>query len=340
MVNPALVLSSYPDIEAARLAVRSIRRSGIRRVAAVSSLPDGRTVVADHRLVPLLATIAGGIIALAVVVGYEILLARAPMPQGAVEWTAVAACIIAGMLIGQFLGRWFDPGVRASVLYRYRHWVIAGETLVIAEVEAQQARTVLGLLREVEEVLPATFIIRPHRAVVGRVAELQRRERFSGEQLKIHAGLLANRHTSALRVRRPRPLWDRLRDCERTIEAITLDLSQAVQLEQSISVSAEWLLDNAYVIQRHIADVRRNLSHQLYDVLPMLEVGSRQGEPRAYDLVAELVSHTDADVTEQDVVDYLLAYQQVLPLTMSELWALPLLRVFELFGHPNRRAAT
>jgi len=263
----ALVLGSYPDIEAGRLAMRNIRRNGFRRTAAVSSLPDGRVEVENNHLI----------------------------------------------------------GVRDSVLDRYRRWVTAGETLVIVEVEVLQARSVLALFRETEDALPANFIIRPHRDVPGRVAELQKRERFSSERLKLHAAWLAGRHAGALKVGRPQPLWDRLRDCERIIDAITLDLAQAVQLEQSISISAEWLLDNAYVIQRQTADVRRNLSHQLYDVLPTLGSGPRQNEPRAYDLAAEIIAHVNAELAEQDIVDFLLAYQRVSTLTMSEVWALPLL---------------
>jgi cyclic beta-1,2-glucan synthetase len=264
---PALVLGSYPDIEAGRLAMRNIRRGGFRHVATVSSLPDGRVVVENNPLI----------------------------------------------------------GVRDSVLDHYRRWVTAGETLVIVEVEVLQARAVLALFRETEDSLPATFIIRPHSDVPGRVSELQRRERFSSERLKLHATWLAGRHIGELKASRPQPLWDRLRDCERIIDAITLDLAQAVQLEQSISMSAEWLLDNAHVIQRQTADVRRNLSHQLYDVLPTLARGPRQNEPRAYDLAAEIVAHVDAELADQDIVDFLLAYQQVSPLTMSEVWALPLL---------------
>lgn len=218
-----------------------------------------------------------------------------------------------------------NRGVRDSILDRYQRLVIEGETLVIVEVEIKQARTLVALLREGEDTQPAIFIVRPRRDVSGRATELERRERFSMDRLRLHAAQLADRHTGALRSRRPQPLWNRLRDCEQTIDAITKDLAQAIQLDQTISVSAEWLLDNAYVVQRQLAEARRNLSHQLYDVLPTLEVGSRQGEPRAYDLAAELVAHTDADFAGQDVVDFLLAYQQVSPLAMSELWALPLL---------------
>ncbi len=33
-------------------------------------------------------------------------------------------------------------------------------------------------------------------------------------------------------------------------------LAAAARLEQSISPAAEWLLDNAYIVQEHINDVR------------------------------------------------------------------------------------
>ncbi|MDO8689858.1 MAG: glucoamylase family protein [Dehalococcoidia bacterium] len=307
------------------MALRSIRRSGFRRAAALSSLPSGRVIVEANGFLPLWGALAGGLIALAVIAGFFVLVAPAQLGQRATEWAAFAVLPAVGALLGWLVGRWLDRGVPNSVLGRYRRWVTTGETLVIAEVGVEQARTTLALLRETEEDPPATFIIRPHREIPSRVAGLQRRERFSSEKLKLYASTLADLHVGALRALRPEQLWDRLRDCERIVDAITVDLVQAVQLEQSISISAEWLLDNAYVIQYQIEDVRRNLSHQLYDLLPTLEIGRRHAEPRAYDLAAELVAHTDAELTEQDVVDFLCDYQRVSPLTMRELWALPLL---------------
>ncbi|HLH74475.1 MAG TPA: hypothetical protein VKX96_14390 [Chloroflexota bacterium] len=152
-------------------------------------------------------------------------------------------------------------GVRDSLLNRYQHSVIIGETLVIVEVQTNQARALVALLRQGEDTSPAIFIVRPHRIMSGRATELQRRERLSLDRLRLHAARLADQHTGVLRSRRPQPLWDRLRDCEQTIDAITRDLVQAIELDQTISISAEWLLDNAYVIQRQLAEARRNLSH-------------------------------------------------------------------------------
>ena len=305
------------------MALRAIRRNGFRRAAAVSSLPGGRILVEDNGFHSHWGALVAGLGGLAIAAGYLLLLG-APL-QGATAWAVVATLTVLGALVGWLVKRWLNRGVRDSILNRYRRWVADGETLVIAEAEVEQARAALALFRETEEVPPVTFIIRPHRSIPARVAELQRCERFSSERLKLFAATLAGQHAGALRARRPQPIWDRLRNCEHIVDAITIDLAQAVHLEQSISTAAEWMLDNAYVIQHQLADVRRNLSHQLYDFLPTMEIGTRQGEPRAYSIAAELVAHADAALTEQDIIDFLRAYQRVSPLIMSELWALPLL---------------
>ena len=288
-------------------------------------LPNGQIAVEGNDARPRRTAAFGSLVALALAILYFGLLAPtilSPLPVAIAVAVFVAA---GGAILGGLVSRLLDLGVRGSILNRYRNWVTIGETLVIVEVNVNQARAALSILRESEDARPQTFIIRPHRRVAGRVAEFQRGERFSSERLPRYATRLADQHAGALRYRRPQPLWERLRDCERTIDAITLDLAQAVQLEQSVSVSAEWLLDNAYVIQRQLADVRRNLSHQLYNALPILETGARRGEPRAYDLAAELVAHTDAELIETDVVSFLNSYQKVSSLSMGELWALPLL---------------
>ncbi|MGH2461295.1 MAG: glycosyl transferase, partial [Chloroflexota bacterium] len=320
---PDLVLGCYPDRGTGRVALRSVRRGGFRRAVAISSLPDG-TMVVDG-VTQHWGAVAGPLTTIAVLVVYFLLLAPIRLPRDAINVMILAALLIVGALAGWRLFRWLDAGLRDSVRQRYGGWATPGETLVIVEATIHQSRAVLDVLRGGENTQPAIFIVRPRRAGAGRVAELQRRERLSSDQLRLHAVRLAEQQAGALRERRPRPLWGRLRDCERTIGAITMDLAQAVQLEQTISISAEWLLDNAYVIQRQLAEVRRNLSRQIYDVLPILEIGPQHGQPRAYVLAAELVAVTDADLSEQDVVDFLIAYQKVSPLTMSEIWALPLL---------------
>ncbi len=158
---------------------------------------------------------------------------------------------------------------------------------------------VLTLLRRGSGAEPTTFVLRPQGHLPGpqtSTADGLRRERHTSEQLQRDAARLAATQTLAPGRPRRHPLLTGLRTSERTINTITAGLSDAVRLEQSISLAAEWLLDNAYIVRRHVGDVRRNLSRRFYDVLPILGGAERAGQPRIYDLSYELVSHTDAEV--------------------------------------------
>ncbi len=147
--------------------------------------------------------------------------------------------------------------------------------------------------------------------------------RFTTEQPSATPASLAGHQIAPGRVRRHR-LWAGLRASEQTINAINAGLSDAVHLEQSIWPVAEWLLDNAYIVRRHVADVRATFQG-FYNVLPVLEGTAHSGRPRIYELAFEFVSHTEAEVHVSDVTRFFSSYQQSVPLTTSELWAMPLM---------------
>ena len=63
------------------------------------------------------------------------------------------------------------------------------------------------------------------------------------------------------------------RSCESAklaIERARADLAEAARLEYGITHAAEWLLDNAYLIRSHIADIRHNLPDNHNKILPVL----------------------------------------------------------------------
>ena len=60
-------------------------------------------------------------------------------------------------------------------------------------------------------------------------------------------------------VSRGEPILRQLDRCERVINEIRRDLAEAIHLEQRMSSSAEWILDNAHMINAQIEDVRLNL---------------------------------------------------------------------------------
>jgi len=185
-----------------------------------------------------------------------------------------------------------------------------------------------GQMGAMDEV--ATFVHRPTRRlpVDARPGNARPQpERFTAERLRLRAARLAEsqritlHHTAAAR---RRPLWHGLTRCERVIETVTRDLGDAVRAGQGVSLAGQWLLDNVYLLRRQIADVRLSFSRRLYDALPVLEGEQHGGEPRIYELALELVAHSKAQIDIPELVNFLCTYQATRPLTIGELWAMPL----------------
>jgi cyclic beta-1,2-glucan synthetase len=86
-----------------------------------------------------------------------------------------------------------------------------------------------------------------------------------------------------------------------------------------LSPAAEWLLDNYYIAAQALREVQQDLPPHYERQLPRLQAGS----PRIYDLSAEMIRTENALLDLGRVERFVEAYQEVLPLTMGELWALP-----------------
>ena len=86
-----------------------------------------------------------------------------------------------------------------------------------------------------------------------------------------------------------------------------------------LSPAAEWLLDNYYIAAQALREVQQDLPPHYERQLPRLQAG----RPRIYDLSAEIIQTENALLDLGRVQRFVEAYQEVLPLTMGELWALP-----------------
>ena len=89
--------------------------------------------------------------------------------------------------------------------------------------------------------------------------------------------------------------------------------------------SAEWLLDNFYIIEEQVKLIKRSLSRGRYSRLPVLKRGFYKGYPRVYSIALEIVAHTSGSMDEKCITSFLEAYQTQSLLSMSELWAMPLM---------------
>ncbi len=99
-----------------------------------------------------------------------------------------------------------------------------------------------------------------------------------------------------------------------------LRLSEA---QQPLSYAAEWLLDNFYVVQQALRQLREDMPESYYRQLPRLGTTALAGCPRVYALVWEVIGYCESHLDLDRVTSFVRGYQRVAPLTMGELWALP-----------------
>src|SRR5579884_1771022 len=99
--------------------------------------------------------------------------------------------------------------------------------------------------------------------------------------------------------------------------------SQTLGVGFSLTPDAEWLLDNFYIVEDVLREVRRDLPKGYYKKLPKLATSALAGYPRVYALALALISHTDSNLDEVHVTRFVQVFQTVAPLTIGELWAVP-----------------
>jgi cyclic beta-1,2-glucan synthetase len=148
-------------------------------------------------------------------------------------------------------------------------------------------------------------------------------ELFSTERLKQHAVSLAQ--AQKVGGRKPaRKLIPRVRENSRVLLEAYKAVAKAVLEQHAITPAAEWLLDNFHVIEEQVADIHVDLPESYYRELPKLDAGVLAGFPRVYGIAWALVAHTDSRFDAELLALFVRAYQQVEPLTLGELWAIPI----------------
>ncbi len=149
-----------------------------------------------------------------------------------------------------------------------------------------------------------------------------RAELFSVERLEEHARSLAAAQTVSPGELKGASLATRLADNETVLLAAYRDVAEAVDAGAAITPAAEWLVDNFYVVEKQIREVRADLPPGYYRQLPKLAGGPFAEYPRVFGLAWAFVAHTDSLFDPEVLRRYLRAYQEVQPLTIGELWAI------------------
>ena len=118
-------------------------------------------------------------------------------------------------------------------------------------------------------------------------------------------------------------LLDRLRQHEKLITDAYQQFSSAAQEDMPLAYAAEWLLDNFFVVQQTIRQVREDMPPGYYRELPKLANPDWVNIPRNYALASEIIDYSNYQLDIEQIVRFLQAFQADVPLTMGELWAFP-----------------
>lgn len=92
-----------------------------------------------------------------------------------------------------------------------------------------------------------------------------------------------------------------------------------------VTPAAEWLLDNYYLVEEQVRLVEENLPQRYASELRRLTAGPFSGFPRVMEAMAVLLAHTDSRVDDEILRVFVSAYQEVSPLTIGEVWAVPIM---------------
>jgi cyclic beta-1,2-glucan synthetase len=153
---------------------------------------------------------------------------------------------------------------------------------------------------------------------------------------------LARSLAAAAQVGRPTVGQPLLRRLDRNAHVLRLahkHLAAGVARQEPLTTDAEWLLDNFHIVEEVLREVRTDLPQGYYAELPALSGGPLAGLPRIYALALAVVAHTDSSIDEDQVLAFVRAYQEVTPLTIGELWAIPTMLRLALVENLRRLAA-
>jgi cyclic beta-1,2-glucan synthetase len=146
-------------------------------------------------------------------------------------------------------------------------------------------------------------------------------ELFSVDRLEQHAESLAAAQTVTSDPSSGKSLIEGVAENGRALLEYYRATARTVQQDQTITPAAQWLLDNFYIVEEQLREIRDDLPPSYYRKLPKLASGHLKGYPRVYGVAWAFVAHTDSSFDPEVLRRFVTAYQRVQPLSIGELWA-------------------
>jgi len=151
-----------------------------------------------------------------------------------------------------------------------------------------------------------------------------RAELFSSDQMKRFGKALAGTHKLSTKPAKDH-LLKRLADNEIVLNEVRKLLTDSIKRKYQITLAGEWLIDNFYLIEQHIHNAKLHFPKDYSEGLPHLSYGASIGLTRIYDIVLQIISHSDGRIDIESLSGFVKAYQTVTNLQLGELWAIPIM---------------
>jgi cyclic beta-1,2-glucan synthetase len=144
-------------------------------------------------------------------------------------------------------------------------------------------------------------------------------------QFHDHASELAKSHQTHKDPGKKPFLLSYLNEYEKHVRHAVQYFRGATDQELAVSYAAEWILDNYYIVLQALRQVEEDMPSKYYRQLPKLLSGDLKGYPRIYSVAREIVLQKAALLDLDEIKKFVNGYEMVQPLSMGELWALPVM---------------
>ena len=161
---------------------------------------------------------------------------------------------------------------------------------------------------------------------------------FSSDQMERFGKTLAMNHKLSIKPAKEH-LLKRLADNEDILDEVRKLLTDSIKRKYQITPAGEWLIDNFYLIEEHIRNAKMHFPKGYSKDLPQLSDAGSAGLTRIYDIVLQIISHSDGRIDMESLSGFIRSYQTVTNLQMGELWAIPIMLRLALIENLRRVSA-
>ncbi|MEZ4814371.1 MAG: glucoamylase family protein [Bdellovibrionota bacterium] len=154
--------------------------------------------------------------------------------------------------------------------------------------------------------------------------EGHKEEIFSTERLEQYAGYLAKQLVVNKVATKGKSLTPFVKKNAENLLKSYLSLVGVIRSNESFSPAAEWFIDNFHIVEEQLRQIKRNLPNNYYNELPKLSSGELKDFPRVYAIALAIIAHTDSRIDVETLRRFLISFQKTTPLSIGELWAIPI----------------